>query len=77
MVAEEAVDEDDSEHVVFAGDVILEELYVVIIAQEGVFPADDGDVIPNELYAEMVAQEGVGPVDDRGVIPDEVVAEER
>nr|GFA28377.1 hypothetical protein [Tanacetum cinerariifolium] len=48
MVAKEAVDGDDGKHVVSNEDVFLDELYAAIVAQEGVFPANDRDVILHE-----------------------------
>nr|GEX58457.1 O-fucosyltransferase family protein [Tanacetum cinerariifolium] len=61
MVAKEMVVEKvvDGQDVVSDGDVIPNESYAAIVAQEGVFLGDDEDVIPDELYGVIVAQEGV------------------
>ncbi|GKB87251.1 hypothetical protein Tco_0959523 [Tanacetum coccineum] len=73
--AENVVDGDDGEQVVYDRDVIPDRLYAAIVAQKGVFSTDDEDVIPYEVVDEVLKQKGVWLVDDGDVIPDEVVVE--
>ncbi|GKC45248.1 hypothetical protein Tco_1062970 [Tanacetum coccineum] len=49
MVVEEVVTSEDDKQVVCNRDVIIDELYVGIVVQEGILSVDDGDVIPDEV----------------------------
>ncbi|GJT66933.1 hypothetical protein Tco_1018413 [Tanacetum coccineum] len=68
MVAEEAFDCNDGKQVVSDEDVIPDEVYDAMVAQEGLFLADDRDVIPYVVYDAI----GFFAVGDEDVISNKV-----